>query len=141
MTVISPVSHGIFLVAIRFTRGISQAAHSGVILTCNLVDFPGVPVAAVDQPVTEWIPADVSLTVDKSKVGQVIHNLVSNALKFTPRGGTVTVQARVQFSFKGPPDGATERAGEGELIVEVIDTGTGIAQVRRTIGRVWCRCP
>ena len=36
------------------------------------------------------------ITIDKFKVAQVIRNLVSNAVKFTPRGGTVRIRAYVQ---------------------------------------------
>lgn len=32
--------------------------------------------------------------VDKFKMDQVIRNLISNALKFTPRGGSVCVTVR-----------------------------------------------
>jgi signal transduction histidine kinase len=48
---------------------------------------------------------------DPQRIGQVVSNLVGNAMKFTPRGGTVTVRLR------GERDGAS---------IEVRDTGVGI---------------
>jgi signal transduction histidine kinase len=49
---------------------------------------------------------------DERKVKQVLLNLLSNALKFTPEGGRIDVSARLQ-------DGAAE--------IAVTDTGVGIA--------------
>jgi signal transduction histidine kinase len=49
---------------------------------------------------------------DERKVKQVLLNLLSNALKFTPEGGRIDVSARVH----------------GEVaVVSVADTGVGIA--------------
>ena len=53
------------------------------------------------------------LEADAGRLRQVLDNLVSNALKYTPDGGTVTVSAR---------------NGDGPLRVEVTDTGIGIPQ-------------
>jgi signal transduction histidine kinase len=49
---------------------------------------------------------------DPPRVGQVVSNLVGNALKFTPRGGSVTVKL------------APHRQGGARI--QVIDTGVGI---------------
>jgi signal transduction histidine kinase len=62
--------------------------------------------------VREW-PDDLStLQVDDHRVLQVLSNLISNALRYTPEGGEVAV-------------GAAERPGETEFWVQ--DTGAGIA--------------
>lgn len=52
------------------------------------------------------------IAVDKGRIIQVLSNLVGNALKFTPEGGTVSM--------------AVERRNDGALFV-VKDTGAGIA--------------
>jgi signal transduction histidine kinase len=49
---------------------------------------------------------------DSPRVGQVVTNLVGNAIKFTPRGGEVHVSAR--------------RDAEGGARIEVADSGVGI---------------
>ena len=50
---------------------------------------------------------------DELKLKQVVLNLISNAVKFTPEGGSV---------------GVTARAEGGEVVVTVRDTGMGIAE-------------
>ena len=51
--------------------------------------------------------------VDANKIKQVLFNLIGNALKFTPEGGSITVSAE-------------ER--ENELLISVKDTGIGISK-------------
>lgn len=55
---------------------------------------------------------------DRERLDQVVQNLVENALKFTPEGGSVVV--RVQRA-------------EGEVIVSVSDTGQGIPEDKREL--------
>jgi Amt family ammonium transporter len=53
-----------------------------------------------------------TITSDPGRVRQILYNLVSNAVKFTPDEGTVTIWAREEG---------------GLLTVQVTDTGIGIA--------------
>ncbi len=57
------------------------------------------------------------LNIDGEKIERVLLNLVDNALKFTPAGGTVMIQAY-------PP--GQGGAGDGRLRVQVSDTGPGV---------------
>jgi signal transduction histidine kinase len=57
-------------------------------------------------------PAHITLLADGRRLKQVLLNLLSNAAKFTPEGGRVTVEASV---------------GDGHFTIWVSDTGSGIA--------------
>ncbi len=57
------------------------------------------------------VPATVIVTADEQRLEQILLNLISNAIKFTPRGGQITFRAKED---------------KANLIVEVQDTGPGI---------------
>jgi signal transduction histidine kinase len=57
------------------------------------------------------VNGSLPLEADAARLRQVLDNLVSNAIKFTPRGGLVTLSAT---------------NGDGPLRVEVTDTGIGV---------------
>ena len=60
------------------------------------------------------IPEDIDLVeADPMRIEQVLTNLVSNAIKFTPEGGSITVSARDE---------------DDQLRVSVKDTGIGIPE-------------
>jgi histidine kinase len=50
--------------------------------------------------------------VDVGRIGQVLMNLLGNALQYTPAGGTVTISALQEKSY---------------VLIRIVDTGVGIA--------------
>ncbi len=73
------------------------------------------PLAAEKEiALEEQLPAGLpELNADRAKLRRVLVNLLSNALKFTPKGGRINVNA----------------AREGSLVrVSVADTGVGIPE-------------
>ncbi len=59
---------------------------------------------------------DVTLVADRGKIRLILENLVSNAVKYSPRGGLIHIQARAQ---------------ERHLVLDVADTGPGIPAEER----------
>ena len=70
-----------------------------------IADEKGITLKASVEPIPPMLG-------DRSRLAQVLDNLVSNALKFTTGGGTVEVDVS---------------AANGEAVLEVRDTGIGIA--------------
>ncbi len=75
--------------------------------------------------VTDVEPGLPRLIADEQQISWVITNLVTNALKYTDAGGTVSIRAQSQKRGEGPD--ATRDGGEAVLVV-VEDTGQGIAR-------------
>jgi signal transduction histidine kinase len=59
-----------------------------------------------------------SMLGDRSRLGQLLDNLISNALKFTPRSGRVSVSVSLQGA---------------DAVVEIADTGVGIPADEQTM--------
>ncbi|MFA5287070.1 MAG: ATP-binding protein [Candidatus Omnitrophota bacterium] len=59
------------------------------------------------------IDPDISVLVDPEQIGRVLINLIGNAMKFTPAGGKININAR--------------RLNDGTAQVDISDTGCGIA--------------
>ena len=64
---------------------------------------------AIDAPAA-------TLDADPEKLRSIVDNLISNAVKFTPPGGTISVKARVLG---------------GEAVIEVLDSGPGVPPEER----------
>lgn len=77
----------------------------------GLVDSHRPHAVAVDVAFEAEIDEVGTIEVDPDRVGQILGNLVSNALRYTPEGGTVTV------GLRDSPEG---------VVLTVADTGPGI---------------
>ena len=60
---------------------------------------------------------DIELHADRAKLKLILDNLLSNALKYSPRGGTIFIHAQ---------------ADKEHLLLDVADTGPGISRDERT---------
>ena len=87
------------------------------------------------------ILSNTLINIDKNKMSQVIRNLISNAMKFTPEGGNVTVDIS-SFIDVDSDANIDDRIDEYEdkdddtndnnkkwLRVRVTDTGPGVSLV------------
>jgi signal transduction histidine kinase len=70
------------------------------------------PKAAENQVQLECTIAQATLRIDRLAIIQVVSNILANAVKFTPRGGLVSI--------------CSECTTDGDLVIIVTDTGIGI---------------
>jgi two-component system, OmpR family, phosphate regulon sensor histidine kinase PhoR len=116
---------------------------------------PLLPQAAVkNQSLTLHVPEGLVALIDEQQIGRVISNLVHNAVKFTPEGGTIDVRAEasgedvticVQDSGLGIPREEQARVFERFYKADRArsrgGTGLGLAIARHIVeghgGRIW----
>ena len=70
----------------------------------------------------------IVLSVDKYKIDQIIRNLISNAIKFTPNDGRIIITLSIEDRCSSLlPEALTPGATGRYLVVEVKDSGVGVA--------------
>jgi len=106
---------------------IARVSSGKVVLQAERLDLQSVVASAVETSlplieaaghtlVLDLPDAPLQVEADAVRLSQVLSNLLSNAAKYTPQGGRITVAARLE----GKCDG-------GEVVIDVSDTGIGIA--------------
>jgi signal transduction histidine kinase len=101
---------------------VAQADRDELVLELDEVDLPMLATQSAEalRPRADQLELDLRLDVDpipavrgdSARLSQLIDNLVSNALKFTPAGGRVDLRVGQQ---------------NGRAVLEVADTGIGIS--------------
>jgi signal transduction histidine kinase len=88
------------------TFALRDALESGLTIVRERAARHGIELSTV-------VASDVgTIEADERKVKQILYNLLSNAVKFTPDGGRVAINVRVE---------------NGDVRIEVRDTGIGVA--------------
>ena len=90
----------------RAEQPLGELIHASATAAQEAYALKGVSLQAV--PVT----SPVFVFVDRQRFGQIMGNLLSNALRHTPAGGQVMISAR--------------RQGSGSVLIDVTDTGEGL---------------
>jgi signal transduction histidine kinase len=91
-------------------------------LLTNVIDVYQMVAEEKRITITAHLDSPCTAAVDPVRMRQVFANLLDNALKYTPEGGTVTVTCRVE---------------ETRVLVQFSDTGIGISAEEQP--RIWVR--
>ena len=91
---------------------LSTRIRADIALLCDLADHKGIAL-------TVQMPDHALITGDSNMLSTVVRNLLINAIKFTPAGGTVTLNISPSGDRKGSPL-------HSEYTVSVADTGIGM---------------
>jgi signal transduction histidine kinase/DNA-binding response OmpR family regulator len=93
----------------RDTHDIGRIVRDNLELVASVAERKSIRLADDCEP-------EVQAFCDRTRVRQILANLMSNALKFTPEGGTISVQATKV---------------DDEIQISVIDSGPGIPEADR----------
>jgi signal transduction histidine kinase len=84
-----------------------------VVLIDSEINFAGTSASKKQIKIFKSLPDELVIESDRTLISSVIRNLLDNAIKFTPRGGMITIFAKRQ---------------KNELFAEIQDNGIGIPQ-------------
>ena len=107
------------------TFSVVKHACSLLPLIMTLIDGTRVQAEVKQQTLEVDVPPNLpKVVIDAQRIGQVIANLLGNAVKFTPEGGKIRLSARHTAAT---------------VIVSVSDTGPGIApeDLSKVFDRFW----
>lgn len=75
---------------------------------------------------TEELPEVIK--ADERKLKQIMYNLLSNSMKFTPDGGKVSLSARICYLAENQKTPENDNSTDSQVEVSIADTGIGLAK-------------
>lgn len=90
-----------------------EAVEVGVLVNSTVAAFQAIGDGAGVELVSQVAPDTPPIDADPARIRSVLMNLLSNAVRYTPSGGSVTVGAK---------------AADGSVVISVRDTGPGIPE-------------
>ncbi|MBD2020892.1 PAS domain S-box protein [Leptolyngbya sp. FACHB-36] len=116
---------------------LNKASANATALCQSAIEMIEVRAIAKRQTLSLTLPVAVeSVVVDQQRIIQILLNYLSNAVKFTPEGGTITLSSRladgVELEANTLPVGSTHLSSSCVtldarfLVFDVSDTGVGI---------------
>ena len=94
------------------------------------------PLAEAGRLTLEWSspPSEVKVLGDKVRLGQVLSNLIGNAIKYTPAGGRILVAATTMENFVETTVSDTGPGIPPDAIPSLFERFTRVAATSRTMG-------
>ena len=90
-----------------------EAVEVGVLINSTLAGFQAIADGAGVKLTSEVAPDTPAIDADPARSRSVLMNLLSNAIRYTPSGGSVTVAAK---------------RADGSVVISVRDSGSGIPE-------------
>ncbi|ACN16417.1 multidomain fusion protein (N:DNA-binding domain/C:signal transduction histidine kinase) [Desulforapulum autotrophicum HRM2] len=128
---LSKVEAGKMMLEIKSVK-VSDAIETGLVMLKEKIACHGITVKTDFKETCHKL----TLAADERKLKQIIFNILSNAVKFTPDGGTITIEMMVLDPDPIPgtdilPDWMQKATGQvgkqPHLIISIADTGIGIS--------------
>ena len=103
----------------RMQRGIIPFSPKSILLNQFVIDeFEVIKNNALQKNISLMsdIPKNLIISADENMLSNIIRNLITNAIKFTPKGGQIKVEAKVEVEVEA----------KSEVVISVSDSGIGI---------------
>ncbi len=133
----------------RMQRGLSTFAPKSFLLMQKILEsMVYVLESAVKKEISISydIPENLEVYADKNMVGGIIRNLVSNAVKFTPKGGNITISAKsvhgnlIEISIKDSGIGMNTNMVDHLFRLDINTSRTGTEGEHSTgLGLILCK--
>lgn len=131
-TILSIISMMLDSDVVRNKAFIIRNSETDVVRSINkMINLYRKSIEKKDQKLVQMMPDSLIALIDKDKWEQIVGNLLSNAIRYTDKGGTITIQLETSFKIKNLLDLTISDTGIGMPDDILADLFTGKKSIMR----------